>query len=464
MADEQKEIVKYEFQADLTDLEAKARRAEELARKADQGGDSAGFKAWRAHEKAQAEANRPYEEAKGLEAVAAATQKDSSATEELIQHKRGLISVVNMLGGAFGGLAGQLINLVALLTAAGAALAGWIAAAVGLTLLVNLFRNIAAAAKAAADEQDRLNAGVAEAQAVRGQRLATLPEQLEGYGARTEGTVRAAEEIEQKLGKEYGITGARATRAASLAAGAGWGVEDAARLAVGLGAGAQISTLADASRFRAEAEKSGEWGTFLQLAQVYRRDAAGREARAMANAPMVGGRAGFGEIAIAYRALKAQPGGLTASGLPEGMTFEGFAEVAGAPAQAAILKARLEAKPGDYETMQAYLRADELAQKYSWVANQVRKIRRIQTGQDEAARPETLNEPTPLITPTDVELLAMGFTPSFGQRPGLRAQSVVNNYNIVNQGTVYHDRDGPARQLESKFNFSIGEIDVKAPH
>jgi hypothetical protein len=53
--DEQEEIVRYEFQADLTDLEAKAKRAEELARKADQG-DAAGFKGWRDREKAQADA------------------------------------------------------------------------------------------------------------------------------------------------------------------------------------------------------------------------------------------------------------------------------------------------------------------------------------------------------------------------------------------------------------------------
>jgi hypothetical protein len=42
--DEQHEVVKYEFQADIQDLEAKAKRAHALA---SETGDTAGFKAWR---------------------------------------------------------------------------------------------------------------------------------------------------------------------------------------------------------------------------------------------------------------------------------------------------------------------------------------------------------------------------------------------------------------------------------
>jgi hypothetical protein len=123
-----------------------------------------------------------------------------------------------LLGGSFGGLAGQLIGVVALLSQVGAAMAGWIAGAAGLTLLVSMFKDIAAAAERAAGAQREYNAAVREAQEVRGERLATLGEQLESYGMRSEATVRNAEEIWGKLGEVYGFTGARGTRAAALAA------------------------------------------------------------------------------------------------------------------------------------------------------------------------------------------------------------------------------------------------------
>ena len=469
MADEQREIVRYEFQADLGDLEAKARRASEVATGIDQkmGRFTTPLMRDQAAEAAQSAADQAafaaFREKAGAEEEQ--LKKNSSATAELIQHKRGLVNVIGLLGGSFGGLAGHLIGLVALITQAGAAMAGWIAAAVGITILVTAFERLKAEAKAAADAQRAFNDAVREGQEGRGGRLDTLGERLESYGARSEKTTRAAEEIHGKLGELYGVRGERAVRAATLAAGLGLGTEDAARLAVGIGAGAGISTLPDASRFLSGAENRGESDTLLRQAESFKQDTIGKRARIRAAAPMETGRAGLDPIAEAFAGLKEQLGGLAGSGFPADMRLDEFR--AAVNARSADVKAvAREVYPGELKlTGEQYTRAEQIASGAGALAKRyVQQARDIVNEQDRVGSTEVFNEGTSPFGMADLARLMMHLSPQLEDRPGQRVQGVVNNYNITHIGTAYNDRDGPARQREQRSHFNLDGVDIKAQY
>ncbi len=482
MADEQREVARYVFEADISDLEAKARRASELATGTDRAGrslgksdpladlgplagfpslaeerakqdaaDQAAFIAWRA---------RAGEEEQQ-------TKRNSSATAELIQHKRGLVSVIGLLGGSFGGLASHILNFIALAASASGALVGWIGAAAGLTVLVQWLRKTEEAARAAAAAQGSFNDAVTEAQSIKQGRVDTLAEQLEGWGRRTPQTIAAGEEIQQKLGETYGVVGDRGTKAAGLAASLNLGVEDAARMAVLLGAGAQIGDPDQAAKALSQAREKGLYDALLQEADAFARDEAGQNARILASAPMWSGKAGSRAAQKAFEGLQKQPGGLAGSGMPPDLTL---AEFSAAATTGDIKELARELYPG-------MKKAGAQSPLFQEVANLARlemlsrSVHPIAQGYVERAEailagtaPRNMgmfSSQTPELTPDQKMLLAMGFSP--GPGAGQAIKSLVDEFNKPEREPAAK----PARK-ERDFRFDFGrpgagvEIDAGA--
>jgi len=458
LPDEQKEIIRYEFQADIRDLEEKAKRAHALA---SETGDTAGFKAWRQRERTETALNRPYDEAQrradqdafetwrtAARAEEEQLKSTSSATETLIQHKRGLVNIIGLLGGSFGGLAGHLIGLVALITSAGAAMAGWIAAAAGATLLVTLFQNIAAAAKAAADEQDRLNQGVTKQQAAKRIPAGRIDETLAGFGQATPEQAKGAMALYNAVKREYGLDEPELATVGML--GGATTAEEIAvlkqmqRPAKTQGGEMKLEKPEQVQAALAAARESGAYGVYAGEAGALARLP---ETRTSPEQQLFEDLQGEGIL----------PPGVTNVGqLKAGLERLREARAAGPPAQRNVIQ------PGHRIVSAAELlggTSDELAEQARvWQPIEARlsdvrqgRVQHPQAGQGGVSPESALPDP---ITQFLERTQGWSFSPQ-----AVAERTVVN---IVNQGTVYNDRDGPSRQREQRSHFNLDGVDIKA--
>lgn len=341
MAD-QKEILRYEF--DITDVEAKTAKLrqmmDEIKAKRGAGEDTSELEA------------QFHKEADALGRSTQATKQASGATEDLVRQKDKLANVVSLVGGQFGGLVGQLGNVVELIMRGGKAAIGFGVALVALAAGAKVFRDIKAAAEEAAKAQERYNEAVRAGQSLKLTETQAMASQLETWGARTEANVKAAEEMHRRLRKDYGTPTGLAAQTASLAVAAGLSVEDAARLRVLIGGEASISTPEEAQQALEQARKDQTYEGLLEQAAKFAGDLAGEAETQLALAPNVGGTGRMSPEQAAYEGLKKQPGGLAASGLPANLTFEEFVEIAHGEGDESVEAAQFARRHGLYGDME----------------------------------------------------------------------------------------------------------------
>jgi len=468
MSDEQREIIRYEFQADIGDLEAKSRRAAELATGVDragrfttplvrdqglaqaareqQGQDQLAFEAWR-------------EKARASEEV---EKSAGRTTADLVAHKRQLANAVSLLGQNFGGATGQIIGLVGALGSATPAMLAFLTAAAGLAAVKHEWDDIQEAATKAAAAQRACNDAIAEGQKAKMGTVATLAERLESYGMRTPEALAAGEELRQKLRETYGVEPGRATQAAALAAGGGMDVEDAARLAAGVGAGGRIGDVADARRFLTTAQKGGYYDSLLQQAQAAANDEAGKAERIRAKAPMAGGKAGLDPLREAFEGLRGQEGGLRASGLPETLTFDQF-RAASEGNLLATMRSLYRDEKQYYDV--ARREATALQRAVAPLKGYIQQTRDIAAGRTDFGSTETLNPPIEPMSARDLTLIGLGFSPEYAGQPGQAVKTVVNNFSNVQNIAVQHaDREHGALLRDQGSHFNLDTVDVKARH
>jgi hypothetical protein len=271
------------------------------------------------------------------------TKKAASATEELIGKKRALAAIVTLLGGSFGAEISQVGSLVSLLTSATGVVASVGAALAGLAVGIRVFNELKEAAEKAAAAQRAYNEAVAEGQAQKREGATGIAEGLEKFGARTEENIKAATQMQDRLRGEWGIPKEAAGQAATLATGAGVGLEDAVRIATLRGAGARIESPADAQRALRGA--AGQSQALLDEARRHAADTVGRAERIQAAAPQVGGMGEVGPERATFEALKAQPGGLEASGLPRDMSFTQFQKYLVTPREPTVTEVAIAGFP-----------------------------------------------------------------------------------------------------------------------
>jgi len=468
LPDEQHEIVKYEFQADIQDLELKSRRAAELATGVDragrfttplvrdqglaqaareqQGQDQLAFEAWR-------------EKARASEEV---EKSAGRTTADLVAHKRQLANAVSLLGQNFGGATGQIIGLVGALGSATPAMLAFLTAAAGLAAVKHEWDDIQEAATKAAAAQRACNDAIAEGQKAKMGTVATLAERLESYGMRTPEALAAGEELRQKLRETYGVEPGRATQAAALGAAGGFGLEDTARLATGIGAGAQIGDVAGARRFLTTAQKEGYYDSLLQQAQASAGDLAGKAERIRAKAPAASGRAGLDPLREVFEGLRAQEGGLGASGLSETLTFDQFR----AASEGNLLDTIRALYPDEKQYYDVARReAKSLQRAVAPLKGYIQQTREIAGGRTDFGSTETLNPPAQPMSARDLTLVGLGFSPEYAGQPGQAVKTVVNNYNEVTNIAVQHaDREHGALLRDQRSHFNLDQIDIKAQH
>jgi hypothetical protein len=433
MPDEQKEIWRLEL--DPSQMERAVQRVldltEQIKAKRAAGGDATALEA---ELQTQVDFLRQLQHEK---------KQDANATQDLMRAKGQLAAVVNLLGGSFGGLIGQLGGVIQLLTtmaptaiAAGAALA---AIAIG----KKYFEDIKRAAEEAAKAQEAYNDAVREGQSLKMGTTQSMAEQLEKWGARSQENVKAATEMRDALQKTYGVSEQEAAQAAALAAGAGLSTKDAARLSVLLGGGAQIGTPEQAQQALEAARQKGSYDKLLDAAVEHSRDAAGRGVRKAAMAPGFGGTGEMTPVESAYEALKNQPGGFEAAGLPADFTLEQFR--AGLSGDAMEIARSLFLSPGKKQiTQKEYEEAKKIQEAMRGWAGKL-------TEQHAA-----IDLDTRAIEPPPVSTEPTGETPS-----GAVVQQTVNHYHETNNiGTQYNAPD--RRNARHWVPHGMGGGDIKA--
>ena len=400
------------------------------------GGDAAGFRAWRASqvtmgrmtakdirlqfgtqdiqlEPSAAEAAAG--EAVALEKSSTAMRGAGSATDQLLEKKRALANVVRMVGGSFGAEVGELGSLVSLLMTATAPVAAVAAGLAALAIGVKVFTDLKQAAEEAAAAQRAYNDAVAAGQGQKREQAATVAETLEKSGARSEENIKSALQMQQRLREEFGVPAAQAGEIGALSTAGGLGVEDAARLAVRRGAGAKIETPEQARKALEMAQQGGQSEALLQEAKRHAADLVGQRERIGAKAPMVGGTGEVSAQRAAYEAMKEQPGGLAASGLPSDFTFEGFQA-----AQAGDARAVARAMYPDRKNVSGkeYAAAEQAARAGIVIKPFVAQAADVQTG---ARGPEA----TPVFTAPEARTEAQA-----------KVQEAVKHYNTYNIHTT----------------------------
>lgn len=420
MAEEQREILRYEL--DLADVEAKAQRLRlltEQMREATSKGQDTG----ELQKQMQGELD-------GLASMGIEQKKAATSTEELIRQKEKLTSVVSLLGGSFGGAVGQIGNMIQMLMAANPATLGLAAGLAGLTLGVQVYHSLAEEAEKAAAAQRAYNDAVAAGQNLRAKDAAGVAEQLAGWGVRTNENILASMELGQNLQSRWGVPQARAAQAGALAAAAGLGEEDAARLAVLLSHGAKIDSPTQAREALRLAEEAGKSDLLLSVAQQNASDIAGQHVRIQAMAPGQPAQAGMSAEREAYEALKAQPGGLAASGIPADLTFDEFRQV-----QAGDWKAVARAMfPGNLKLTRSQLeqvmRVAGPAQNA--IISYIDQVGRVQMGAGSAAGP-AFNQASEFVDELDLARVGMGLAPQGVGQPGRQVGTFVEQ--VINIGT-----------------------------
>ncbi|MCC6360402.1 MAG: hypothetical protein IT450_16810 [Phycisphaerales bacterium] len=193
------------YKLDITDVEAKAARMQDLLGKIASG---------RAAKQDTSELEKQLlGEMEAMSKSTGKTKEADSAIQTLVKQKEKLGSVVGLLGGQFGGLIGQLGNVIELFVVFGTVAAVPAALIAGVTALVGLYNSQAAAMKEAADEAERL----LEAQ-----------KKLSEAGRSEEDTIRP----QLEAAGVYGKTTETLKRAVALAAGGVGSKEDAIQQAI----------------------------------------------------------------------------------------------------------------------------------------------------------------------------------------------------------------------------------------
>lgn len=315
---EEKEILRYEL--DVTDVEAKLQKLQallgELQAKRAAGQDTSAI---------EEELGRQTE---AMTRSLGATEKTKSATDELSRSKEKLAQVAGALSGEFARSLGPIGALFELFQSGNTAVLGVGAGLAAVAAAASYYKSVADHAERAAAAQERMNAAVQAGQLAKLSGAEGIAEGLEAFGARSEGNVAAAVELRQRLLETWGVNQQRATGIAAVATASGLDAESAAVLNVLAGGGADVSTPEKARALLQNVRGSGEYAGLVATARSYATDVAGRTTRQMAMAPGVGGQPGQSPIDAAYAALKAQPGGFEASGLPGDLSMEGFRAIA----------------------------------------------------------------------------------------------------------------------------------------
>jgi len=419
---EEREILRYEL--DLADVEAKAQRLRVLTEQM-RAATAKGENTDELQQQIQNEVN-------ALASMGAEQKKAASTTEELIRSKEKLTSVVALMGGTFGGTVGQIANMIGMLVAANPAIAAVAAGLAGLTLGLQVYESLAEAAKKAREEQEKYNEAVAAGQQLRQKEAASVADKLEAWGRRSNENVLAALELKQGLQRRWGVPTERATQAGALAAAAGLGEEDAARLSVLLGHGAKVDTPEQAREALFTAEQAGKSDLLLSAAEQYARDIAGQQVRIEAMTPGQPGMAGMSPERAAYEALKAQPGGLAASGIPADLTFDEFRQVR-AGDWTAIARAMF---PGNQKLTRSKM--EEVRRVANGAQNAIvayiEQVSDIQMGSFGGAGP-AFNAPSDYIGWLDRGRLAMGLAPQAEGDLGAQVRGAVQIINNTNVGT-----------------------------
>jgi hypothetical protein len=394
-----------------------AQEAKQELQAVGQAAASAQQQAAAAKKESQAAApEQPAAGAAGLAEDAEQSKRAASATEQLIEKKRSLANVVRMVGGQFGSEVGELGSLVSLLLTANPAVMGVAAALAALAIGVKVFGDLKRAAEEAAAAQREYNAAVAEGQAQKRTATQGIAQELERFGARSEENIKAATQTRDRLRKDLGVPVEQGTKVGVLAAGAGLGTEDAERLSVLIGAGARIESPEEAKKALAQAQQAGKSDLLLAEAKRHAMDQAAIAERVKARAPAASGTGEASPEALAFQALKEQPGGPGASGFPKELTFEQFQDVLAAK-EASVKAIAREMYPGKkLLTGGEYARAQQAAEGATGAA---RKLVQQARGLGEPGTP------APTLTP------AAG--PS---EAGREVQHIVNNYNTTNNLNV----------------------------
>jgi len=247
-----------------------------------------------------------------------------------------------------------------------------------------------------------------------------------------------------------------------LAAGGGMDVEDAARLAAGVGAGGRIGDVADARRFLTTAQKGGYYDSLLQQAQAAANDEAGKAERIRAKAPMAGGKAGLDPLREAFEGLRGQEGGLRASGLPETLTFDQF-RAASEGNLLATMRSLYRDEKQYYDV--ARREATALQRAVAPLKGYIQQTRDIAAGRTDFGSTETLNPPIEPMSARDLTLIGLGFSPEYAGQPGQAVKTVVNNFSNVQNIAVQHaDREHGALLRDQGSHFNLDTVDVKARH
>lgn len=190
----EEEILRFKF--DLTDVEAKVKRLQQLLEE---------IKAKRAAgedvSKLEVQFNK---ELDGLSAVTRKQEQASTSTQDLIKQKEKLANVVQLVGGRFSGMIGALGGVVELLLAGGRAAIGLGAALIGLTAGIAVIQKIRDAAKEATEHQERFNEAASKMQFAKLGPTAQMGEVLRRFGARPEAEA-PAKALYDRLGAHWGM-------------------------------------------------------------------------------------------------------------------------------------------------------------------------------------------------------------------------------------------------------------------
>jgi hypothetical protein len=248
------EVLRYEL--DISDVEAKAKRVQELTEQIARG---------RTGGKDTAELEHALSaELDGMGRLARQTGQSASETTKLVRQKQRLAQVVSLLGGRFGGLVRQLGSMVEMLVAGGRAAVGFGAALAGLTVAVGAINSIQAALRQLREEQEQLNQSIADFRQKQAEALSSMSTALSTLGLESPTGEQAAGRVAYGLQRHFGYQPDVAMQVAPLAVAGGLSVEDAAALY-------QLQQMGYAPRTGADVEKLFQTAPPETLAEARRR-------------------------------------------------------------------------------------------------------------------------------------------------------------------------------------------------
>ncbi|MCC6360401.1 MAG: hypothetical protein IT450_16805 [Phycisphaerales bacterium] len=216
MSSQPNEVMRFEL--DITDVQAKAARIQDLL-----GKIASGQATGQGTDQFESQLTKEME---GLSKSTGKTREAQTALDGLLRNKEKLSSVVAILGGQFGGMIGQLGNVAELFTSVGSAtsLATMAAAggAAGVAALATWWRMAADAARAYNDEVDRKAARESSASQKGEQEIAEMAQLREAAGlfggARTPTERAVGLRREQGIPKDTAAFGVLAQELAGLSA------------------------------------------------------------------------------------------------------------------------------------------------------------------------------------------------------------------------------------------------------